>query len=187
MATVQKQMVLYIIVIRKEQPGLMQTNEIIISIRPEHVGNIMAGRKTVELRRRFPESLAEGGLMLIYASSPEQSLVGAARIENVKRMTPLGLWRSFKEQVCVPRDLFNAYFAGAEQGFGVLLGHTVRFDDPIPVSELKERFSFSPPQSYRYVRGSLIGLLNDERIQIPDRHDYRDRIGRQPSGRRRAH
>ena len=32
----------------------MQTSEIIISIRPEHVRNIMAGRKTVELRRRFP-------------------------------------------------------------------------------------------------------------------------------------
>ncbi len=165
----------------------MQTSEIIISIRPEHVRNIMAGRKTVELRRRFPESLAAGGLMLIYASSPEQALVGAARIENVRRMTPAGLWRSFREQVCVPREYFNAYFAGADEGFGVVLGWAVRFEVPIPVSELKERFSFSPPQSYRYVRGTLIGLLNDDRIQVPDRHEHRDRSGRQPSGRLRAH
>ena len=165
----------------------MHTSEIIISIKPEHACNIMTGRKTVELRRRFPERLSAGGLMLIYASSPEQALVGAARIENVKRMTPAGLWRSFKERVCVPRDYFNAYFAGAEEGFGVVLGRAVRFDVPVPVSELRERFSFSPPQSYRYVRGSLIGLLNDERIQVPDRHEHRDRPGRQSSGRRRTH
>ena len=165
----------------------MQTSDIIISIRPEHVHNIMAGRKTVELRRRFPESVVMGGLMLIYSSSPEKALVGAARIENVRRMTPAGLWRAFREQVCVPRDFFNAYFAGADEGFGVVLGKAVRFDHPIPVSELKERFSFSPPQSFRYVRGSLTGLLSDERIQVPDRHEHRDRSGGQPSGRRRAH
>lgn len=165
----------------------MQTSEIIISIRPEHADNIMAGRKTVELRRRFPEGLAAGGLMLIYASSPEQALVGAARIEGVKRMTPAGLWRAFKGQVCVPQAYFNAYFAGATEGFGVVLGRTVRFDRPITVSELRERFSFSPPQSFRYVRGTLIGLLSDERIQVPDRHEHRDRFGGQPTGRRQSH
>jgi hypothetical protein len=37
----------------------------------------------------------------------------------------------------------------------------VRFAEPIPVSELRERFRFSPPQSYQYVRGPLTGLWND--------------------------
>ena len=95
----------------------MQATQIIISIRPEHVRNIMAGRKTVELRRRFPEALATG-VLLIYSSSPEQALVGTARIEQVQRMTPEGLWRRFKDKVCITRDLFDAYFAGANEGFG---------------------------------------------------------------------
>lgn len=165
----------------------MQASDIIISIRPEHVRNIMAGRKTVELRRRFPEGVAACGVMFIYSSSPEQALVGAARIEAVKRMTLGGLWRTFKDRACVTRDLFDSYFAGAEEGFGVVLGQPIRFDTPIQVRELKERFRFSPPQSYRYLRGSLIGLLNDERIQVPDRHQHRDRPGRQSAGRHRAH
>jgi predicted transcriptional regulator len=164
----------------------MQATQIIISIRPEHVRNIMAGRKTVELRRRFPKALATG-VLFIYSSSPEQALVGTARIEQVQRMTPAGLWRRFKDKVCVTRDLFDAYFAGTDEGFGVLLSQPVYFDAPIPISELKERFSFSPPQSYRYLRGSLIGLLNDERIQVPDRHEHRDRSRGQSAGRRRAH
>jgi predicted transcriptional regulator len=165
----------------------MQGSDIIISIRPEHVRNIMAGRKTVELRRRFPEGLAACGVMFIYASSPEQALVGAARIEAVKRMPVTGLWRTFKDKACVTRDLFDAYFVGVDEGFGVLLGQPVCFETPIRGSELKERFRFSPPQSYRYLRGSLIGLLNDERIQVPDRHEHSNRTGRQSSGRRRTH
>ena len=67
----------------------MQATQIIISIRPEHVRNIMAGRKTVELRRRFPKALATG-VLFIYSSSPEQALVGTAHIEQVQRMTPSG-------------------------------------------------------------------------------------------------
>lgn len=124
----------------------MQASDIIISIRPPHVDDILAGRKTVELRRRFPECMANGGLMLIYASRPEQSLIGAARIEAVRRMTLAGLWRSFREQACIPKSYFNEYFSGASEGFGVVLGSVVRFEEAISVSELKERFRFSPPQ-----------------------------------------
>jgi predicted transcriptional regulator len=165
----------------------MEASGIIMSIRPEHALDIVSGRKTVELRRRFPEHVQLGSLIIIYASSPEQRLIGAARIEGVMRMTPAGLWRSFRERACVERSLFDDYFNGAREGFGVLLGACARFADPIPVSELRERFRFFPPQSYRYIRGPLSGLWNDERIQVPDRHEHRDRSGGQPSGRGRTH
>jgi predicted transcriptional regulator len=165
----------------------MVANGIIMSIRPEHAFDIMSGRKTVELRRRFPEHVPTGSLILIYASSPEQRLIGAVSIEGVRRMTPTGLWRSFRERACVERSLFDDYFNGAREGFGVLLGACVRFAEPIPVSELRDRFRFFPPQSYRYIRGPLTGLWNDERIQVPDRHEHRDRSGGQPSGRGRTH
>lgn len=164
----------------------MEASGIIMSIRPEHAFDIMSGRKTVELRRRFPERVQMGSL-IFYASSPEQRLVGAARIEDVRRMTPAGLWRSFRERACIERSLFDDYFNGASEGVGVMLGACVRFAEPIPVSELRERFRFFPPQSYRYIRGPLTSLWNDERIQVPDRHEHRDRSGGQPSGRDRTY
>ena len=37
-------------------------------------------------------------------------------------MTPAGLWRSFRERACLERSLFDDYFNGAREGFGVLLG-----------------------------------------------------------------
>lgn len=165
----------------------MQASGIIMSIRPVHAFDIMAGRKTVELRRRFPEDMPVGSLMLVYASSPEQCLIGAVTIEGIRRMTPAGLWRSFRERACVDQSLFNDYFNGVREGFGLMLGARVRFAEPIPVSELKERFRFSPPQSYRYIRGPLTGLWDDERIQVPDRHEHRDWSRGQSSGRGRPH
>jgi len=79
----------------------MEASGIIMSVRPEHAFDIMSGRKTVELRRRFPDTVPTGSLMLVYASSPEQRLIGAVVIEGVKRMTPAGLWRSFRHTACV--------------------------------------------------------------------------------------
>jgi len=39
--------------------------DIIISVKPEHAHNIIVGRKTVELRRRFADTSAIGRWMLI--------------------------------------------------------------------------------------------------------------------------
>jgi predicted transcriptional regulator len=41
----------------------MEASGIIMSIRPEHGCDIMSGRKTVELRRRFPEHVPLGSLV----------------------------------------------------------------------------------------------------------------------------
>jgi predicted transcriptional regulator len=69
------------------------TGDIIISVKPEHAHNIIVGRKTVELRRRFTDTSA---IVLIYSSSPEKALIGAVRIANVRRMAVGTLEGSFK-------------------------------------------------------------------------------------------
>jgi len=158
------------------------TGDIIISVKPEHARNIIVGRKTVELRRRFPDTSVIGKWMLIYSSSPEKAIIGAVSIANVRRMAVGTLWKVFKEQACVPRSVFLDYFSGAEEGVGVILGPVVRFEPAISAGELRERFNFSPPQSYRYIRGPLSGLFDDERVQIPNRHERGDRSrGQLPS------
>jgi predicted transcriptional regulator len=163
------------------------TADVIVSIRPVHARDILAGRKTVELRRRFPVEAVVGRLLIIYASAPEQAIIGAARIKAVRRMRVGALWRSFGIRACVEREAFFDYFSDICEGYGVVLGPVAQFKHAIPVSELRERYGFSPPQSYRYVRGQLAKLLEDDRLQIPDRREHRDRPRGQPRGRRRAH
>jgi hypothetical protein len=45
-------------------------NDILISIQPEYADQIMDGCKTVELRRRFVETLDQDTRLFIYSSNP---------------------------------------------------------------------------------------------------------------------
>jgi predicted transcriptional regulator len=162
-------------VIRLDGREMNASLTMIISVHPEHARNIMAGKKTVELRRRFPQETVVGGLLLIYSSSPDQAILGATRIKAVQRMAIRTLWTKFGHDACVPRSAFFDYFAGASEGFGVILGPVISAKNPIPVSELRDRFSFCPPQSYQYASGPLARIFSDERFQIPDRYKRRNR------------
>jgi predicted transcriptional regulator len=153
----------------------MEPTDIVMSIRPEYADKIMAGQKTIELRRRIPKSLRLGQTVYIYASSPQKALVGAAIVTDVKRLPVSRLWRHYAKLACVQEEAFQRYFCGLDEGFGLLLSHVVRFKSPIPVAELRDRFGFVPPQSYRYVRHFFTDLVDDERIQVPARHQCDNR------------
>jgi predicted transcriptional regulator len=166
---------------------MSKSAHLIVSIQPRHARNIVSGLKTVELRRRFPVNPVVGRFMLIYSTRPDQAIIGAAYIDDVCRMPVTSLWRRYRECICMTRLAFFEYFAGTTEGFGVILGSVFSFEEGIPASELRDRFSFHPPQSFRYVRGELAGILEDERVQIPNRHKYRDWPRGPSRGGSRAH
>src|SRR6266851_9958504 len=60
--------------------------DLLISIKPEYASAILEGRKTVELRRKFPEDVAFGSRLYIYSSSPIQAVVGIASVTRVDRL-----------------------------------------------------------------------------------------------------
>jgi predicted transcriptional regulator len=49
--------------------------DLLVSVRPKYASQILSGKKTVELRRKFPETIAAGTLALIYSSSPVRAIV----------------------------------------------------------------------------------------------------------------
>ena len=51
---------------------------VLISVRPLYAKEIVEGRKTVELRRKFPGTEAAGGTVVIYSSSPVRAVVAVA-------------------------------------------------------------------------------------------------------------
>jgi predicted transcriptional regulator len=167
--------------------GKMEPTNIVMSIRPEYADKIMAGQKTIELRRRIPKSMRPGQTLFIYASSPQKALVGAAIVTDVKCLPVSRLWQQYAQSACVQEETFRRYFCGMDEGFGLLLSQVVRFKSPIPVAELRDRFGFFPPQSYRYVRDFFTDLVDDERIQVPARHECDNRVRGPSSGRRYAH
>ena len=72
---------------------LDQRPTLLLSMRPRFAKAIFEGRKSVEVRRKFNKSWT-GQRIAIYASTPEQSVVGEATIGMIDKATPEEIWDS---------------------------------------------------------------------------------------------
>jgi predicted transcriptional regulator len=84
----------------------------IISIHPDYADAILAGTKTIELRRRLPE-LPPGMRLWIYATRPTGAVVGFVTIEEVARAHPATIWKKHHTGTSVDYASFKAYFNGS--------------------------------------------------------------------------
>lgn len=139
--------------------------DFLVSIRPLYAEKIINGAKTVELRRRFVNEIDPGAVVLIYSSSPIQAIVGYAAISGVQRLPIEKMWRKHAEAACIRRRDFDSYFAGLEVGYAILLGTVRRFRQAFAAAELRKRFGFVPPQSFRYLPEAYYALLKHEQLQ----------------------
>ena len=136
--------------------------DVVLSIRPVYTEHILAGRKTVELRRRFPMSAPNGTLAYIYSSSPVKAMVGAASIKDVLKLPVGEIWTEFKRTAFIERPLFDEYFEGLDHGYALVFDTVTSFARPLPLDELRERFGFEPPQSFLYAKHDLRKALQNE-------------------------
>lgn len=124
---------------------MADTTDAIISIYPAYADAILAGEKTVELRRRIPD-LSSGVRLWIYATLPTGAVVGFATVQNVARASPTDIWKKHGNRAGVDHASFKAYFNGAKEAVAILLAAARRVG-PITIDQLREiRTSFHPPQ-----------------------------------------
>lgn len=129
----------------------MAGRAILMSIRPRFARGILAGTKTVELRRRAPRAQS-GDIVVIYETSPTKSIVGWAMVEAIETATPAALWATVAADAGVSRREFDAYFAGAPSATAIHLTDVVELATPIELGAIRTRWPWlRPPQSYRYV------------------------------------
>src|SRR5664279_3272925 len=127
------------------------TRDVLVSIHPDYASKILCGEKTVELRRRFPQVGAAGGMALIYSTSPVQAVVGFARIKHVLKLPVSRIWKEHGDAACISRADFYSYFSGVREGFAILFDGVWPLKKQIKATDLLARFGIVPPQSYRYV------------------------------------
>jgi len=117
----------------------------IISIHPTYADAILAGTKTIELRRRTPE-LRSGTRLWIYATRPTGAVVGYVTVQEVAKAHPTTIWKKHRAGTGVDHASFKAYFNGAKEAVAILL-EAARRVGPITIDQLREiRDSFHPPQ-----------------------------------------
>lgn len=142
--------------------------DVILSIKPAYSEKILQGSKTVELRRRFPLSIARGTRAYIYSTSPVRALVGSAEIIDVERLPLSELWKLHGASASIEKNDFKAYFAGLREGYALKISHPRSLSRPLQLGELSERFGFKAPQSYLYPKPVLQRALLNEHSNLPD-------------------
>lgn len=129
---------------------------ILISLEPRHAKSILAGGKTVELRRRRPH-VAPGTLLWLYSKMPVGCVVGHATIKQIHEDSPARLWRRFGRATGIARDEFFCYFEGREVGVAIELEGTVSLRSPITLQRLRQSDKrFQPPQFFVRLTGGGI-------------------------------
>ncbi|KOG90187.1 hypothetical protein ADK38_10105 [Streptomyces varsoviensis] len=127
----------------------------LLSVHPRFATAILAGSKTVEVRRQRVAA-PRGTTVVLYATSPTMALVGLARIAAVSVGSPREVWRAHRSRTGISRGEFDAYMSGATQASGLTLEAPQPFDEPVPLSALRAAGTFHPPQSYRYLQGEAL-------------------------------
>lgn len=141
--------------------------DVVLSIKPYYSEKILEGSKTVELRRRFPISAPAGTIAYIYSTSPVKAMVGTAAIRDVQKLPIEQIWTKFEASAYIERGSFERYFDGVDQGFALIFEDVKAFSNPLPLSKLREKFDFEPPQSFLYAKHDLRKALRDEPSIVP--------------------
>jgi predicted transcriptional regulator len=123
----------------------------LLSVHPRFATAILAGDKTVEVRRQRVAA-PPGTAVLLYATAPTKAIVGMARITSVQVSTPSEVWSASRSRAGISRREYDTYMDGAVQASGLTLEAPVTFDAPVPLTALRAAGAFHPPQSYRYLR-----------------------------------
>ena len=145
-----------------ELPAIPPPDQFVFSIKPGYAEDILRGRKTVELRRRFRQAVAAPTSALIYTTSPTMALTGVAEISHVDRMTLEDLWTTCNVRACINRDDFDRYFSGVGEGFAIHLVRARRLKRNIRLPELRTLYNFEPPQSYTIASPRLRDAVHAE-------------------------
>lgn len=109
---------------------------VMISIRSEFADSILAGIKTVELRRRFID-VPKGSTLWIYSTLPVGAIVAVATLSNIDYDTPSRLWRKYHRHIGILKNHFNSYFNDCSSGVALTLSG-VREITPLNLNEIRE-------------------------------------------------
>lgn len=120
----------------------------LISIRPNHVRDILSGKKTVEIRTRSMQ-LPIGSVLWIYSTLPTGKVEAIAEIDFIDTRSPSTIWRKHKESICISKKHFDSYTQGREKVTAIGLRNIGPAQRSICLRALRSfDKNFMPPQFF---------------------------------------
>lgn len=128
---------------------MASAENILISVHPRHVDNMVSGTKTVELRRR-PLKLASGCRVWIYCTLPRGSVEAVGTVAEVVVASPSAIWRDYGKQCGITKAEFDAYYEGASTAYVIVFSSIKKLPSTFALGEIRRHLaSFQPPQFFK--------------------------------------
>jgi len=105
-------------------------------------------------------------LVVLYATAPQQSVVGWFEVAGVEMAAPSTLWRRYGSVSSLAREEFDTYFFGCRRGVAIRVGAVHELPSPVPLSVLGD---LAAPQGFAY-------LGDDALQQLSQLHDEEPRV-----------
>lgn len=121
--------------------------KVLLSIKPEYAFKIFTGEKKFEFRRIIFKN-PDIKVVIVYASSPVQRVIGEFEVDSIYSLEPTLLWEKTKEFSGISKEFFFDYFDKREIAHAIKIKKTKQYKIPL---NLKEKFNLTPPQSYVYI------------------------------------
>jgi predicted transcriptional regulator len=118
----------------------------LLSINPEHVENILSGKKQYEFRKVRCKSDVDK--IIIYSTAPQKMVVAEAEIEEIIEDEIIEVWRQTKALAGISYDFFRAYYKGKKKAVAYKLVNVEVYEEPRSLSYYGITF---PPQSFVYL------------------------------------
>ena len=122
----------------------------ILSIKPQFVNEIEAGRKLFEYRKSIFRQPVER--VYIYASSPVGRIVGEFQPVDVVFGVPAAVWEETWQFSGITKRFFDEYFMGRSSAYAIEIRNFVKYDIPLDLP-----LGVHAPQNFCYI-DSLIAV-----------------------------
>ncbi|MGE5580248.1 MAG: hypothetical protein ACM3WU_09420 [Bacillota bacterium] len=123
--------------------------QMLLSINPDHVQNILSGTKLFEFRK--VRCRADVDRIIIYATAPKKMVVAEAEIDEVIEGAIDDVWRQTKDSAGIGYGFYRSYYKGKKKAVAYRLRNIHAYQEPRSLSEYGVEY---PPQSFIYLESA---------------------------------
>jgi predicted transcriptional regulator len=106
----------------------MKKTNAVISINPQFVEQIMAGKKHFEFRKSFFKEIPE--ICYIYSTKPVGKVVGFFTIKQVLVDNPEKIWELTYKKSGISREFFDEYYLNKNKAVAIQIDRLFKFKQP---------------------------------------------------------
>lgn len=119
---------------------------ILLSINPEHVDNILTGKKIYEFRKIQCKEKVDK--IVIYSTFPVMKVVGEADVDDVIVDKPESVWDITSEYSGITKLFFDKYYKNKDKAVAYKLSNVIKYEQPKSLSNYGIKCA---PQSFVYI------------------------------------